>query len=77
MNLFRAEEHIRNWVQYNPDSEQGIIALDDLVKLFSCELFRRRLEPGYFSRRQQYVGEFWAILREMAKKRPFWFPPNL
>jgi hypothetical protein len=77
MNLFRSEEHIHNWTQFNPASEEGIIALSDLGKLFSCELFRRRLEPDYLSRRQEYVGEFWEILAGMGKTRPFWSPPNL
>ena len=76
MNLFRSEEHIHKWAQFNPADVEGIIALDDLVELFSCELFRRRLDPDYLSHRQKYVGEFWAILAEMAKTRPFWSPPN-
>lgn len=76
MNLFRSEEHIRNWTQFNSTSEEGIIVLDDLVKLFSCELFRKRMEPNYLSQRQDYVGEFWTILSEMGKTRPFWSPPK-
>ena len=76
MNLFRSEEHIRNWTQFDLSNEEGIIALKDLLKLFSCELFRRRMEPDYLSRRQDYVGEFWAMLTEMGKKRPFWSPPK-
>ena len=76
MNLFRSEEHIRNCVQFDPESEEGIISLDDLIKLFSCELFRRRLEPDYFSRKAEYRGKFLMILAEMGKKRPFWLPPN-
>ncbi len=77
MNLFWSEEHIRNWTQFNPASEEGIIALSDLVKIFSCELFRRRLDPDYLSQRQEYVGEFWKILADMGESRPFWSPPNL
>jgi hypothetical protein len=76
MNLFRSEEHIRNWAQFDPESEEGIISLNDLINLFSCELFRRRLEPGYFSRRSMYRGEFWTILAEMGERRSFWLPPN-
>jgi len=76
MNIFRSEEHTRNWAQFNSAGEEGIITLSDLVKLFSCELFRRRMEQDYLSRRQDYVGEFWAILEEMGKTRPFWSPPK-
>jgi hypothetical protein len=76
MNFFRSEEHIYNWAQFNPESKEGIIAFNDLVKLFSCELFCRRLDPDYFSQRQEYVGEFLKILTEMGETRPFWSPPN-
>jgi len=76
MNLFRSEEHIHNWAQFNPASKEGIIAFGDLVKLFSCELFRRRLDRDYFSQRQEYIGEFLKILTEMGETRPFWLPPT-
>jgi hypothetical protein len=71
MNLFRSEEHIHNRTQFNPASEEGIIALNDLVKLFSCELFRRRLDPDYLSQRHEYLGGFWKILTELGETRPF------
>jgi hypothetical protein len=76
MNLFRSEEHVRNWAQFDPDNQDGMISLTDLLNLFSCELFRRRMEPGYFSHRAEYRGEFWGLLKEMGKTRPFWSPPG-
>ena len=76
MNLFRSEEHIRNWAQFDLSSEEGIISLNDLITLFSGEVFRKRMEPDYFSHRPEYRGEFLAILKEMGKKRPFWLPPG-
>jgi len=76
MNLFRSEEHIRNWVQFDPASEEGIISLNDLIRLFSCELFRRRMESGYLSRIGEYRKEFWKILEELGAERPFWLPPG-
>jgi hypothetical protein len=77
MNLFRSEEHVRNWARFDISNEEGIIALNDLVKLFSCENFRRRPEADYLSRRKEYIDEFLAILSEMGKTRPFWAPPKL
>jgi hypothetical protein len=50
--------------------------LDDLIRLFSCELFRRRLEPNYLSRMGEYRKEFWDILEAMGQDRPFWLPPG-
>jgi hypothetical protein len=76
MNLFRSEEHIRNWDCFNPETEQGIIFLNDLQKLFSVNHFTKRLEPDYFSR-GQYVNDFLTVLTEFGKNRPFWSPQNL
>jgi hypothetical protein len=72
MNLFRSEEHIRNWSRFDPAAEQGIVPLADLVRLFSGNLFTKRLEPDYVSRRAEYVGEFFSAVAEIAQTRPFW-----
>jgi len=76
MHFFRSEEHIRNWVRFDPVTEDGITLLNDLVKLFSCEYFRRRLDPDYFSKRLQYRAEFLSLLREIGKTGPFWQKPE-
>jgi hypothetical protein len=72
MNLFRSEEHIRNWAGFDPATEEGIIPLPDLAALFSGNFFRRRLDPDYVSRNKEYLGEFLAEIAELAKRRPFW-----
>ena len=72
MNLFRSEEHIRNWTRFDPATEGGIIKLTDVVKLFSGDFFQKRLSLEYVSRNGDYLGGFVAALREIAKTRPFW-----
>ncbi len=74
MNLFRSEEHVKNWVGYRPGSEEGILDLQDVVSWFSGDFFRRRLDEDYVSRSKEYVGGFLAALTELGKKRPFWNP---
>ena len=74
MNLFRSEEHIRNWTRFNPATEEGIIQLADLVKLFSGDFCQKRLSLDYVSRSGDYVGGFVAGIMEFAKTRPFWAP---
>lgn len=69
MNLFRSEEHARNWTGYVPGTEQGIIPLQRIVKLFSGNFFRKRREPDYVSKSGQYVQEF---LSALAENGPFW-----
>ena len=74
MHYFRSEEHLHNWAEYDSEKEGGIISLADLVKSFSVDFFRKRLEPDYFARRQEYMGNFAATLGEIGKKGPFWLP---
>ena len=72
MNLFRSEEHVRNWSGFKADTEEGIVQLPDMVSLFSNDFFSKRLEPGYVSRMQEYemaliggtiqkMGSFWQL----------------
>jgi len=72
MNLFRSEEHVRNWVGFTPEGEEGIIPLPDLVKLFSGSYFRRRLDGDWVSNSRQYAAEMNATLQEIGKTSPFW-----
>jgi hypothetical protein len=76
MNLFRSEEHIRNWARFDPTTEEGILPLSDLVQLFSGNFFRKRLDPDYASQSKQYLDEFLAEILELAKTRPFWKPKS-
>jgi hypothetical protein len=57
MLFFRSEEHLKNWAQYNPSTEGGISQLEGLLLMFSSNLFKRRMEPNYFSNMKTYVGE--------------------
>jgi hypothetical protein len=72
MNLFRSEEHIRNWSSFDPAAEQGIVPLANLAKLFSMDMFKKRLEPDYVARVGQYAKEFFAAVAELGKTLPFW-----
>jgi hypothetical protein len=72
MNLFRSEEHVRSFARFDPSTEDGIIPLADVVKVFSVNYFRRRLEPGYFSQRMKYRDDMLGTLEEIGKTGPFW-----
>jgi len=74
MNLFRSEEHIRNWDGFDADSEEGIISLADLIELFSGSYFRRRLDPDWVSRSGEYALEMVATMQEIGKTGSFWQP---
>jgi Alkylmercury lyase len=77
MNLFRSEDHIRNWTKYDPEAAGGILPLEDLLRLFSGNFFQRRLDFDYVSSSQDYLSEFIAAINEVAQGRPFWSPGPL
>ncbi|MBU0514347.1 MAG: hypothetical protein KJ621_06195 [Proteobacteria bacterium] len=72
MNLFRSEEHAKNWAGFAPESDEGIIPLPDLVKLFSGSYFQRRLDGDWVSKSRQYAAEMMADLAAIGKTGPFW-----
>lgn len=74
MHYFRSEEHLRNWAGFDAEKEGGIISLSDLVKWFSIDLFRRRLDPDYISRYREYAGGFLKTLQEIGKRGSYWLP---
>ncbi len=76
MNLFRSEEHVRNWARFDPATAEGIIPLADLVKLFSGPYFRRRLDPDWVSHSKDYARAMVATMAEIGKTGPFWRKPK-
>jgi len=57
MLFFRSEEHLKNWGRYDHSLKDGISQLDGLLAMFSCSIFRKRLDPDYFSNMKTYMGE--------------------
>ena len=60
MLFFRSEEHLKSWEQYDPAPEGGISQLDGLLTMFSGNVFKRRMDPDYFSNMKMYLGELIA-----------------
>ena len=73
MNLFRSEEHVRNWSGYKEGTEEGINKLSDVVGLFSLNLFTRRLDSDYATRLQDHLTELVGVLNGMGS---FWQLPD-
>jgi hypothetical protein len=76
MNLFRSEEHVRNWAGFDPSHEEGILRMPEMVKMFSANYFRRRLDPDWVSRSREYRREWVQTLIELGKIGPFWKKPK-
>jgi hypothetical protein len=81
MNLFRSEEHARQWEQFRPDSEEGFITLPDLAGFFGTESRQHMLDADYLSRWYPKRGaERLDYLTRIGKTSPFWLgtpaPPS-
>lgn len=49
MNLFRSEEHARNWSGYNPEKEYLLRPVAEWARIFSSPVFRNRPRTDYVS----------------------------
>ena len=73
MNLFRSEEHMRNWAQFNPDSADASLPLNDEVTLFSTESNKHKLDEDYISQwLPKQAGERASAAQQMGKTCAFW-----
>ena len=72
MNLFRSEEHVRNWSPYNSISEEAIMPIADWALAFSGSMCRDRPGPDILSRRSEYRSELLRTLRELGREGSFW-----
>jgi hypothetical protein len=73
MNLFRSEDHARRWAQFNPQSEEGFIALPELAGFFATESRHHMLEADYLSAWfPKRPAERRAFLEQIGKATPFW-----
>lgn len=70
MNLFRSEEHVRRWPLYYREVDDYVMPVSDWATVFSVPLFRRRLEPDYLARADQYVDGYRRALRARGKRLP-------
>lgn len=71
MNLFRSEEHVRNWAVYDPAAREGTRPLRDWVRVFSVDYLRKRLEPDYFLKAQALRAGVFQALAQLGKVGPF------
>jgi hypothetical protein len=74
MNLFRSEEHARNWSSFDAASEDAIMPVADWAQVFAGPLFRKRLDPDYLSNMREYAVEFRQAFAALGKTGPFWQP---
>jgi len=72
MNLFRSKEHVKNWSQFMPGTEAGLLSLADAMRVMSTPRHRNRLNPNYVSSAPETMPAFVARLLEVSGNAPFW-----
>ena len=73
MNLFRSEEHVRNWSGFKSGTEEGMNKVSDVAGLFSGNFFTKRLDSDYVSHMQDYLMELIGSMKDMGS---FWQMPE-
>ena len=58
---------MKNWARYDSATEGGISQLEGLLAMFSSNLFKKRMDPDFFSNMKKYHGELIAELRSNDK----------
>jgi hypothetical protein len=78
MNLFRSEEHVRQWALFDPASEDGIRPIGEFAALFGLPMFRERYAPDYVQRVSALRQQRLAAAEQFAKGSSFWAarPPS-
>jgi hypothetical protein len=74
MNLFRSEEHVKNWSHYDSASAESVMPLCDWATVFGGNLCRNRLQPDYVARVTEYASELLLSLKKLGKEGRFWSP---
>jgi hypothetical protein len=72
MNLFRSEEHAKNWSQYDPAAAEGTMPLADYATLFGIRLFQSRLDPDYTERVMELAVDWITTLMSLGRTGTFW-----
>ena len=76
MKFFRSEEHVLNWSDYTPGSEEGILTLSEMMVVFHSGLFTRRLDSDYVSRITLYYEDVRKAFEKAAQGRSWWLIPK-
>jgi class 3 adenylate cyclase len=70
MNLFRSEEHARNWSLYYRTSDDYIMPVSEWASLMSGPVMRNRLDADYLANADTYNAEYNHALKEHGRALP-------
>ena len=72
MNFFRSEGHLRNCDGFDEKKKGGIIALNDLMHLFSGPFFTQRRDLNYYSDMKKYTLDFIETSQSIVNAGSYW-----
>jgi hypothetical protein len=72
MGLFRSEEHVKNWVDYDLAAEEAIMPVANWAQCFAIPACRTRLEPDTLTRQQSFGDELLGVLANFGLTGPRW-----
>ncbi len=72
MNLFRSEEHLRHWSGFQDGTDEGILTINDLLKIFSTPLHTEKLNKHYVSSISEYRPLFMKKIIKIKGDSQFW-----
>jgi hypothetical protein len=75
MNLFRSEEHTRNWSGFKQEAEGGLLTLGQLTEIFSAPLFRERPNGRYITSMPELRATLLTAIKTVTNDHPFWRVP--
>ncbi len=70
MNLFRSEEHARNWAGFGDVA--GLLPLEGVRTIWSVSRYSERLNGEYITHLPEYMKEHAEAIKTVTKGHPFW-----
>ena len=72
MNLFRSEEHTRNWSGFSEEAAGGLLPLSSILAIFSTPFVRERSNGRYISTMPDLRALRQETVAEITGGHPFW-----
>ena len=76
MNLFRSEEHVKNWSGFKEGTDEAMLSVVDLMAIFQTPRHRAKYIGNYVSCAPEYAPAFFDKLKEVTGGASFWNPSN-
>jgi hypothetical protein len=64
MNLFRSEESVRSWTDFEVKTEKSIKPVMEWAAMFQARLFQRRLDDDFVEKSEEYTNKVLSSLAE-------------